>query len=914
MKKYLILASAALIALAACNTEPLVAPDIQEGTTTFLTFTSARPQLDVDTKTAWDSETSSIVWSSTDKIKVGFTFNNAWWAQTAAYSSENDSPNNHIKFYLSDEVVIDDSSANVGTFVVPTSGGKFTGPEIEGDFVFYAVYPGALVDNSLDTAPSANIKLNASQTPAVGSFDATTDVMVGTSDVITSTGLPDSAIELNWNRVVAHVALTFSNMNFGGTETPSKITLTFNEDAKVAGSFSVNISDGTIGTGSANEIVLEGSGLVVDGSSITTWATVLPVTFTSLDVEIKTDKAIYTRSITGLNLTFKKNARNTLTINMTTADREAQAEYEWVKKDITAITSSDVFVIVGNNGSNYAMSNGNGASSAPSAIAVTVADDKLSVAPAESIQWTLSVSDGNYTFYPYGSTTTWLYCTNNNNGLRVGTGGDKAFTISDGYLYNNGQSRYIGVYNSTDWRSYTSINNNIKDQTFSFYVKSAADTREDAELSFATTSFEANIGDDFTAPTLTNPHSLTVTYSSSDENLALVDENTGEVVIGNDEGTVTITATFAGDEDYKPGTASYTITISDPNATGNDGSLAHPYTVAEALAAAGELATGGQSDDEVYISGIISTVSSYYSTYKSITYYISDDGTTSGQFEVYSGKGLEGADFSAITDLAVGDEVTVKGYLKNYSGTLEVYQNNQIVAINYATRYTITVNSATNGTITASAASAGAQGLITLTATPNSGYELDEWIVKDASDNDVTVTNNQFTMPASNVTVTASFTEASGSTETYRHVFNAKPTTGNNISLSEVKWNIQATNLGNYNSGNYAGVQIGTSNKNGSITLTTPSSWSYNGKSKITEVRLWLNLGGTSVTPSVTIGGKDATSDGTPVVKNSSAGSDWTKTTKVTFTPSTGGDTGAVIVNVSTVKAGYICAIEIDCE
>ncbi len=162
-------------------------------------------------------------------------------------------------------------------------------------------------------------------------------------------------------------------------------------------------------------------------------------------------------------------------------------------------------------------------------------------------------------------------------------------------------------------------------------------------------------------------------------------------------------------------------------------------------------------------------------------------------------------------------------------------------------------------------------------------------------------------------------TNAWATTTTYQHVFNAKPSTGNNVTLSSVNWNIAATELGSYNSANYAGVQIGTSKKDGSITLTSSSAWgsetgTYKDKTKITEVRLWLNLGGTSVTPTVTIGGKSATSDGTTVVKNSSAGSDWTKATKVTFTPASNGNSGVVVINVSSVKAGYICAIEIDCE
>lgn len=167
---------------------------------------------------------------------------------------------------------------------------------------------------------------------------------------------------------------------------------------------------------------------------------------------------------------------------------------------------------------------------------------------------------------------------------------------------------------------------------------------------------------------------------------------------------------------------------------------------------------------------------------------------------------------------------------------------------------------------------------------------------------------------AEDVEVTINQAAGEGGIQTYQHIFNAKPATGNSVSLSGVNWNIAAENLNGYNSSNYAGVQIGSSKNNGSITLTSSSAWSYESKTTVKEVRLWLNLGGTSVTPTVTIGGKSATSDGTTVVKNNSAGSDWTKTTKVTFTPAADGDTGVIVINVDTVKAGYICAIEIDCE
>ena len=91
------------------------------------------------------------------------------------------------------------------------------------------------------------------------------------------------------------------------------------------------------------------------------------------------------------------------------------------------------------------------------------------------------------------------------------------------------------------------------------------ETQQPAGIKFETTEYTANVNEAFTAPTLTNPYGLTVTYSTSDATLATVNTNTGAVTIGNKTGKVTITASFAGNEDYVAATASYNITISDPS-------------------------------------------------------------------------------------------------------------------------------------------------------------------------------------------------------------------------------------------------------------------------------------------------------------------------------------------------------------
>ena len=89
----------------------------------------------------------------------------------------------------------------------------------------------------------------------------------------------------------------------------------------------------------------------------------------------------------------------------------------------------------------------------------------------------------------------------------------------------------------------------------------------DPELEFAgDPQYVIAPGAEFTAPKLINPYNVTVTYSSSDKDVALVDENTGEVLIGKKEGQAVITATFVGTAAYLPGTASYMIFVRDPDA------------------------------------------------------------------------------------------------------------------------------------------------------------------------------------------------------------------------------------------------------------------------------------------------------------------------------------------------------------
>lgn len=80
-----------------------------------------------------------------------------------------------------------------------------------------------------------------------------------------------------------------------------------------------------------------------------------------------------------------------------------------------------------------------------------------------------------------------------------------------------------------------------------------------------------------------------------------------------------------------------------------------------------------------------------------------------------------------------------------------------------AQKYTVAVDkNITNGTVTTSATSLAAGKTFTVTATPNVGYELDTITVTDAEGKSVAATNESthtYKMPASNVTVSATFAQ-----------------------------------------------------------------------------------------------------------------------------------------------------------
>lgn len=83
---------------------------------------------------------------------------------------------------------------------------------------------------------------------------------------------------------------------------------------------------------------------------------------------------------------------------------------------------------------------------------------------------------------------------------------------------------------------------------------------KDSELSFASATATATYGDEtVSSPALSNPHQLSLTWDSSNKDVATVDGSGVVTIVGG--GETIISAAFAGNDNYSAKTVSYTLTV-----------------------------------------------------------------------------------------------------------------------------------------------------------------------------------------------------------------------------------------------------------------------------------------------------------------------------------------------------------------
>ena len=229
---------------------------------------------------------------------------------------------------------------------------------------------------------------------------------------------------------------------------------------------------------------------------------------------------------------------------------------EWVETALADLTSSDIFVLGTSGPSGYAMPN-NGGTSAPVVQSITVnSDKKITSTVTDNLKWNVSGNATNgYTFYPNGSTSTWLYCSTtassgSNNNIAIGTGNRKVWELNgSGYLITKDDytTRYLSIYNGSDFRGYVNTSNGAF--VAKFYKKTSSVAISDYQTGCCTDPTTALSITGATSVALDNTLSLGTTGGNGGNVTWSVTNGTGTATISNlgvlsplSVGTVTVKA------------------------------------------------------------------------------------------------------------------------------------------------------------------------------------------------------------------------------------------------------------------------------------------------------------------------------------------------------------------------------------
>lgn len=292
-----------------------------------------------------------------------------------------------------------------------------------------------------------------------------------------------------------------------------------------------------------------------------------------------------------------------------------------------------------------------------------------------------------------GNNSIQLRSNNNNSGVVTTTSGGKAKKVVVTWDINTSNGRTLNVYGkNTAFSAATDLYNTSNQGTLLGTIVYGTSTELTITDDYEFIGFRSASG----AMYLT---SVTITWEQGAATKVLTPSITGtEKFLESTEVTITCGTEEAAIQystdggtnwfDYtSPFTLNVTTTVTakatksgltDSDEASKTFTKITPMTVAEAIDYIDN--NSGDVLKYQYVTGTISQIDSYAS--KQITYWISDDGTTTTQMEVYKGKGLNGADFSAVTDLNVGDVVTVYGNLTLYnSTTYEFSAGSQIMSL-----------------------------------------------------------------------------------------------------------------------------------------------------------------------------------------------------------------------------------------
>lgn len=587
-------------------------------------------------------------------------------------------------------------SSSKDVAVTPSSDSKTAKFEAElnlpeaGPYTFMALSPASASVALSPEHKSWNVNIPAAQTPLTGSVDEDAQIIAAVTSAYEAA--PDK-VSFQFKHVTAYGHFSIKNLNLSGAVVES-VSLT--SSVPFVGRWYYYPEDGTVTANSASSTITLTTSSVND-----IWFSCAPADLSgaTLKVTVATDKGSFEKTVTcPTNANLDSGDVFKFAVDFSGIDIQAPQKYVLVADAADLTPGSQV--IIANQDDKKAISttqNGNNRGVA----GVTISDNTIQD-PADDVQLFAieeGTVDGSVAFkcvngaqadkYIYAASSSANYLRSQDN-----LDGNASWTVE---IDANGiativaqgtNTRNVMRYNTTLVSAYASTSSVTG--TLSIYKLEGSGGTVTEKTPISTPK---NIVATLNAST---PNAIDVVWDAvmeADYYEVTATPETGDAITNRaDEESITITGlafetkytvsvvAYPSDtQHYKksePGVAANTVTTG----TGK-GSLSNPYTASEATAAV--IAAGKDAKIEnVHVVGIVSKIDEISTQFGNATYYISDDGTTDGQFEIYRGYYLEGAKFSSADQLQVGDRVIVVGTILYYKGeTPEMTSGGHLVSI-----------------------------------------------------------------------------------------------------------------------------------------------------------------------------------------------------------------------------------------
>ncbi len=383
----------------------------------------------------------------------------------------------------------------------------------------------------------------------------------------------ENVVDLYFDRPVALSRITVTNFEEG--EKVKSVTIkaqsgltgsaAYNaidfENAKVT--FTPGTESGTIELSYGNGIDIEADG------TFEAYFVSLPGTITITELAVATDKYNYVKTIEGgKEFTFTTTSLKPIKFDLTTATKEEATPDNTVWYKASVLEDGIDYLIVSGG---QALKNNDGSTAG---VAVTdnagVITFETEVDPA--LVWTATAhqettgdnGQGGVVAGHFTLTNNGYYLLRDSQEITLGDAIPSAkpkYAVWDydgTYLrHESSETMTFYCYYDGGWATGYTQNGAAPGSSIKTVQIYTSRTPQTMTFSESTVNYDVDAGGDFVEPTLEGAKTA-VTYSSSNEAVASVDPSTGAVTIKK-AGTVTITATAAGNAEYQAGTASYTI-------------------------------------------------------------------------------------------------------------------------------------------------------------------------------------------------------------------------------------------------------------------------------------------------------------------------------------------------------------------